>query len=282
MNAERLLALYEQVAEAPDAVPRLRRFVLDLAVRGKLVEQDAGDEPASELLKRIAAEKARLVKAGRIGKQKALPKIDNEPFDVPSSWCWVAIREVTSDRGQRVPDSDFTYIDVTAINKEAGVVAEPKVLTKDDAPSRARKITAKGDVLYSCVRPYLLNVAILDQDFEPPPIASTAFAVLNGHNLILPKYLWIVLRSPFMVACVEANQRGQAYPAINDADFAVLPIPIPPLAEQHRIVAKVDALMALCDRLEAALTTSDTTRARLLEALLHEALTPGAGEMEAA
>ena len=66
MNADRLLALYERVAEAPGAVPRLRRFVLDLAVRGKLVAQDAGDEPASELLKRIAAEKARLVKAGEI------------------------------------------------------------------------------------------------------------------------------------------------------------------------------------------------------------------------
>jgi type I restriction enzyme S subunit len=65
MNADRLLALYEKVAEAPDAIARLRRFVLDLAVRGKLVAQDAGDEPASELLKRIAAEKARLVKRGR-------------------------------------------------------------------------------------------------------------------------------------------------------------------------------------------------------------------------
>ena len=68
--------------------------------------------------------------------------------------------------------------------------------------------------------------------------------------------------------------RGQAYPAINDSDLALLPLPLPPLAEQHRIVAKVDALMALCDRVEAALTTTDTTRARLLESLLHEALSP--------
>ena len=73
---------------------------------------------------------------------------------------------------------------------------------------------------------------------------------------------------------VEDNQRGQAYPAINDADFAVLPFPLPPLAEQHRIVVKVDELMALCDGLEAALAQADTTRQRLLEALLREALTP--------
>ncbi|WP_299844625.1 restriction endonuclease subunit S [uncultured Jannaschia sp.] len=280
MNAERLLVLYEKVAEAPDAVPRLRRFVLDLAVRGKLVPQDGGDEPASELLKRIAAEKARLVKAGEIRKPKALPPVDDEPFDLPSNWRWVRIREVTSNRGQRVPDSDFTYIDVTAINKEAGIVAEPNVLNKDEAPSRARKIAAKDDVLYSCVRPYLLNVAILDQDFDPAPIASTAFAVLNGHGLVLPRYLWITLRSPFMVECVEENQRGQAYPAINDADFAVLPFPLPPLAEQRRIVVKVEELMALLDRLEAARNAREATRDRLTAASLARLTAPGTDQAD--
>lgn len=209
MNAERLLALYEKVAEAPDAVPRLRRLVLDLAVRGKLVPQDPGDEPASELLKRIAAEKARLGKAGEIRKPKALPPLEDEPFDLPSNWCWVRIREVTSDRGQCIPDGNFTYIDVTAINKESGIVAEPKVLAKDETPSRARKIASQGDVLYSCVRPYLLNVAVLDRDFDPPPIASTAFAVLNGYGLVLPWYLWIALRSPFMVECVEKTSAAK-------------------------------------------------------------------------
>jgi type I restriction enzyme S subunit len=120
-----------------------------------------------------------------------------------------------------------------------------------------------------------LNVAVLDDDFDPPPIASTAFAVLNGFGLVLPRYQWVVLRSPFMVGCVEENQRGQAYPAINDSDFAVLPFPLPPLAEQGRIVAKVEELMALLDRLEAALKTRNDLRARLLESVLHEALVGG-------
>ncbi|NQW51428.1 MAG: restriction endonuclease subunit S, partial [Rhodospirillales bacterium] len=245
MNAERLLARYERIADAPDTIGRLRRFLLDLAVRGKLVPQDPKDEPASELLKRIAAEKARLVKAGEIRKPKSLPNVEEPPFNLPQNWRWTPIREVTSDRGQKVPQSTFTYIDVTALDKEAGVVADPKVLEASEAPSRARKITYKGDVIYSCVRPYLLNVAVIETDFDPQPIASTAFAILNGHGLVMPRYLWIVLRSPFMVECVEKNQRGQAYPAINDADFAVLPFPLPPLAEQHPIVAKVDELMAL-------------------------------------
>ena len=145
------------------------------------------------------------------------------------------------------------------------------MLQANEAPSRARKVVQKGDVLYSCVRPYLLNVAIVDHDFDPKPIASTAFAILNGHGLVLPRYLWIVLRSPFMVARVEEDMRGQAYPAINDTDFSILPFPLPPLAEQHRIVAKVDELMALCDRLEGIQNVGDERRRRLFGALLNNA-----------
>jgi type I restriction enzyme, S subunit len=268
MNAEGLLAHYGQIADAPDAIARLRRFILDLAVRGKLVPQAPTDEPASELLKRIAKEKARLVKAGEIRNPKALSAVDEPPFDLPQNWRWTRIREVATDRGQEIPQARFTYIDVTAIDKEAGVVADPKVLEAGEAPSRARKITRKGDVIYSCVRPYLLNVAVIETDFDPEPIASTAFAILNGHGLVLPRFIWIALRSPFMVECVQESQRGQAYPAINDTDFAVLPFPLPPLTEQHRIVAKVDELMGLCDRLEAARGSREALRDRLAVASL--------------
>lgn len=268
MNAERLLGVYERIAEAPDAVARLRQFILDLAVRGKLVYQDPADEPAQELLQLIEREKLELVRAGALKKQKPLPLLTEPPFELPHNWCWTRIREVTSDRGQKVPNSRFTYIDVSSINKELGVVSAPAVLEPVGAPSRARKVAIKGDVIYSCVRPYLLNVAILDEDFEPAPIVSTAFAVLNGHGLVLSRYIWIVLRSPFTVQCVEEVQRGQAYPAINDTDFALLPFPLPPLAEQRRIVAKVDELMALCDQMEAARTAREAKRDQLTAASL--------------
>ena len=265
MNADRLLAHYERIADVSDAVPRLRRFILDVAVRGKLVEQDQNDEPASELLKRIAGEKARLVKAGESRKDKSLPDIEpgDVPYEIPDGWKWTRIREITSNRGQTVPDCDFTYIDVTAINKEVGCIEGAKVISASEAPSRARKIVRKGDMLYSCVRPYLLNIAIVEREISPVPIASTAFAVLNGFGLVLPRYQWIVLRSPVMVTSVEEKMRGQAYPAINDSDFARLLFPLPPLAEQHRIVTKVDELMALCDRLEVARTKREATLDRL-------------------
>lgn len=271
MSPERLLTHFEQISEAPDAVPRLRRFILDLAVRGKLVEQDPADEPAAELLKRIAAEKKRLAKAGEIRKEKILPPIDEEgsSFNLPASWVWAPIRKITADRGQKIPDREFSYVDVSAIDKERGKIAEPQVLTPDAAPSRARKIVQKGDVIYSCVRPYLLNIAVVEEEFDPEPIVSTAFAVLNGLGFVVPRYLWIVLRSPYFVGCVEEKMRGQAYPAINDGDFAPLPVPLPSQAEQHRIVAKVDELMALCDELEAAQVKRERRRDRLVAATLH-------------
>lgn len=288
MNRELLLQHFNRISEAPDAIVRLRRFILDLAVRGKLVEQDPGDEPAGELLKRITAEKERLgftqrrkdAKKGKNGGDACcdVAALRELTFNLPVGWEWTRIRQITSDRGQTIPDKTFTYIDVTAINKEAGCIGDAQVVEPADAPSRARKKVFTGDVLYSCVRPYLLNIAVVEKDIIPAPIASTAFAVLNGFGLVLARYQWIVLRSPFMVECVENKMRGQAYPAINDSDFAVLPFPLPPLAEQHRIVAKVDELMALCDQLEAERNQRETHRDKLVAASLNRISTTPAEE----
>ena len=110
MNADRLLAHYERITDAPDAVPRLRRFILDLAVRGKLVEQDPNDEPASELLKRIAVEKERLLKAGTIRKQSALPPVvpSEKPFSVPNVWEWTRIGSTAYvEMGQSPPSEHY-------------------------------------------------------------------------------------------------------------------------------------------------------------------------------
>jgi type I restriction enzyme, S subunit len=270
MNPAQLLSHFNRISEAPDAIPRLRQFILDLAVRGKLVKQDPKDEPASELLRRIQAERARLLEAGEIREERILPPGNpNEMlFELPAGWEWTRIRQVTTDRGQTIPNEDFTYIDVTAIDKEAGCIADAKIIKPSNAPSRARKRVKKGDVLYSCVRPYLLNIAIVEKEIVPLPIASTAFAILYGFGLVLSKYLWIALRSPFMVECVEMKMRGQAYPAINDSDFALLPLPLPPAAEQRRIIAKVDELMALCDQLETAQAEREDRRNRLVASSL--------------
>jgi type I restriction enzyme S subunit len=251
-------------------IKKLRELILELAVRGKLVSQDLNDEPASELLKRIQAEKAKLITDGKIKKDKPLAAItENEkPFDLPNGWEWVRVGQIGHDWGQKPPDSDFTYIEVSAINSTQGVVSSPELVRPENAPSRARKVVKKGTVIYSTIRPYLLNVAVIEDDFLPEPIASTAFAIVHPFCFMPPRYFLCYFRSPVFVRYVESVQMGIAYPAINDGQFFSGLIPLPPLAEQRRIVAKVDELMALCDQLETRHSNAAEAHETLVSHLL--------------
>ncbi|CAH8242764.1 Type-1 restriction enzyme EcoAI specificity protein [Vibrio aestuarianus] len=251
-------------------VKKLRELILELAVRGKLVPQDPNDEPASVLLERIAAEKAQLVKEKKIKKPRKYEPIDDNslPFNIPSSWKWARIEDLGHDLGQKKPDKTFTYVDVGSINKELGYIDEPSILEHSEAPSRARKLVQKNTVIYSTVRPYLLNIAVIDRDFNPEPIASTAFAIIHPLSGISSSYIYRYLRSPSFIEYVESVQTGIAYPAINDKQFFFGLIPVPPSAEQHRIVAKVDELMALCDQLEQQTEASIEAHQVLVTTLL--------------
>ncbi|MEQ5287596.1 restriction endonuclease subunit S [Providencia huaxiensis] len=251
-------------------IKKLRELILELAVRGKLVPQNPNDEPASELLKRVVAEKAELVKQGKIKKQKPLPEIndDEKPFELPEGWEFMRMGHVGHDWGQKTPENDFTYIDVGSINKELGTISEPGVIRPKDAPSRARKIVRRNTVLYSTVRPYLLNIAVIDEDYDPEPIASTAFAIVHPWKGISSTFIYHYLRSPIFVSYVESCQTGIAYPAINDKQFFTGVIAIPPEEEQLRIVSKVNKLMSLCDQLEQQSLTSQDAHQQLAENLL--------------
>ncbi len=245
---------FTKLAESPNGIQKLRDLILQLAVQGKLVPQNPNDEPASELLKKIKAEKEKLTKQGKIKKQKPLLPIDpNEiPYKLPRGWEWIRLRRIAHDLGQKIPDKTFTYIDVATIDNKKGVVSKnPNILEANEAPSRARKLVENGTVIYSTVRPYLLNIAVIDRDFSPEPIVSTAFFVLHCFSGILNRYLYHYLRSQYFIDYVNNAMKGMAYPAVNDGTMSISLVPLPPFAEQKRIVAKVDQLMALCDELEA-------------------------------
>ena len=256
--------------KSPHGIQKLRELVLDLTVRGKLVPQDTNDEPASVLLENVRAEKAAMVKEGKVKKDKDFPDIaGNEiQFDLPVGWKWARINDVGHDWGQKTPHANFTYIDVSAIDNTAGVISTPSVLSASDAPSRARKIVKGGTVIYSTVRPYLKNICVIEEEYSPEPIASTAFAVLHPLQNMPGRFFALYLRSPEFVKYVESVQTGIAYPAINDKQFYGGLVPVPPLAEQHRIVAKVDELMALCDRLEQEQADNSNAHQTLVETLL--------------
>lgn len=265
----------------PEHVEALKQHILSLAVRGLLVPQEMGDEPAGEVLKRIMAEAVRLRKEGKAKKQRNYPPIQEGeiPFKVPENWVWARLDALCYDFGQKVPDKKFTYIDVGSINQQVGQITdEVKILEAKEAPSRARKIVKRGCIVYSTVRPYLLNIALVDGEFDYEPIASTAFAVINPHEGVLAQYLFWVLRSNFFTKFVETQMVGVAYPAVNDQNLFKGPIPLPPLPEQHRIVAKVASLFALIDRLSAAVREGEETRRRWLGALLRDLSEVRSGE----
>ena len=276
MNADRLLAFYERIADAPNAIVRFRRFILDLAVRGKLVEQDPNDEPASELLKRIAAEKARLVKAEVIKRPKQLRAVesDDTEFCIPSSWCWTRLGEVTSYI-QRGKSPKY------ASKSGALVVSQKCVQWSGLNLNKARKITyqslaayedirflREGDLLWNSTGTGTIGRVIRLID-PPERLVCDSHVTVVRCLLVSPEYIRTWLRTGNVYGLIEERAAGSTNQVELTAQMALNQVvPLPPLAEQHRIVAKVDELMALCDRLEVARAEREATRDRLSAASL--------------
>ena len=235
----------------------LKASILQLAIQGKLVEQRPEEGTGKELYQQIREERQAIIKAGKIKKGKVYSAIDEDeiPFDIPETWIWARLQDLVYNRGQEVPSKTFCYIDIGSIdNKRQKLNAADNVLEADKAPSRARKIVQMGDILYSTVRPYLHNMCIIDRGFSYTPIASTGFAAMTCFKGIYNKYLFYYLLSPSFdnYANDTENAKGVAYPAINDDRLYRAVVAVPPLAEQKRIVAKIEELLPLIDRYEQA------------------------------
>ncbi len=235
----------------------LRASLLQEAVTGRLVPQRAEEGSAETLYEEIQQEKARLIAEKKIKKEKPLPPVTEEeqPFSIPSTWKWVRLHEIVYNRGQTKPTKTFSYIDIGSIdNLHQKLGPTEKIMEPEHAPSRARKLVDLGDIIYSTVRPYLHNTCIIDRQFSHPPIASTGFAVMTCCSGIYNKFLFAYLLSPAFDSYANSNQnaKGVAYPAINDEKFYRAPIPLPPLAEQKRIVDKLEELLALAERIREA------------------------------
>ena len=204
---------------------------------------------------------------------------DEIPFEIPDSWEWVRLGSIVYNRGQMKPTSDFCYVDIGSIdNKRQRLGDTENIITPDKAPSRAKKIIDVGDIIYSTVRPYLHNMCIIDKQFSLQPIASTGFATMTCYSGLLNKYLFYYLLAPDFdnYANDTENSKGVAYPAINDDRLYKALIPLPPLSEQHRIVAKIEELLPYIERYgkaEEHITALNTTFPEALKkSILQEAV----------
>lgn len=259
------------LAGAPNGIKKLRELVLELAVRGKLVPQDPSDEPASELLMRIAEEKARLVAEGKIKNQKPLAEISEEErlFDLPPSWSWTRLAAIGVTATGGTPSTgnpeffggDLPFIGPGQING-AGQISDPeKWLTELARPETT--VAKPGDIFMVCIGGSIGKGAIADRELAFNQQINSVAILLASF-----RYVFNAMSGPKFQDSIRSAATGSATPIINRTNWDQLLISLPPLAEQHRIVAKVDELMALCDRLETQQFDAESAHAQLVQALL--------------
>ena len=263
-----LLSNLNLLATAPGGVARLRELILTLAVQGKLVPQDPADEPASVLLQKIRAEKDRLIAEGKIKKDKPLAAIAEEekPFGLPVGWEWVRLGDVTNygatvKAGALHPDT--WVLDMEDIEKSSGRLLQRLLFAQRPALSDKNCFFA-GDVLYGKLRPYLNKVLVADED----GVCTTEIVPFRCYGDYVPQYFRMALSSPFFQEYVNARSYGMKMPRLGTQDARNALIPLPPIAEQSRIVSRVEELMHLCDALQAKGQLEATQHAQLLSTLL--------------
>lgn len=251
-------------------IKKLRELILELAVRGKLVPQDPNDEPASELLKRIAAEKAELVKQGKIKKQKLLPEIseDEKPFELPAGWEWVRLGFITNygecDKAEPTDaDADTWIVELEDIEKSTSRLLNRVTFSERPFKSSKNKFN-KNDVLYGKLRPYLDKVLVADDS----GVCTTEIIPIKVYGNILPGYLRLLLKSPRFIAYANESTHGMNLPRLGTDKAIHAVVELTAIAEQVRIVNKVDELMSLCDQLEQQSLLSLDAHQQLVKTLL--------------
>lgn len=230
---------------------RLRKSILQEAIQGKLTERDPADEPASELLKHIRAEREKLTKAGKTKKEgkTQLLQDDEIPFEIPDTWEWVRFDSVIEIASNLVNPTDYqTYPHIAPDNIEKGTgVLLPCRTVREDAVASPNHLFFKGQLIYSKIRPLLRKAVIAPFD----GLCSADMYPLN--TWINPAYLQMILLSDFFnqqIAGIIANRVKM--PKINQNELSKTIIPIPPFAEQQRIVDRVNDLLTMCDELKGS------------------------------
>jgi type I restriction enzyme S subunit len=260
-------------------IKKLRELILELAVRGLLVPQDPSDEPASVLLKKIAAEKEQLIKDKKIKKQKLLPPIDDDekPFELPDGWLWsrlgVVCKKVTDGSHNPPRDAGEGYPMLSSQNVNYDVI-------DFDSPSRFVTIEDfERENLRTAIKPLdvLLNIVASIGRSAVVPIDAPEFVLQRSVAVLSSKvdsyYLARMLVSPLCLNYYNIHAKGTAQKGIYLGKLSMMPLAIPPEAEQSRVFDKINELMALCDQLEQQTESSLTAHQTLVETLLNTLLT---------
>lgn len=277
-HADFYLNHLQRLTTRPDEIYSLRQTILNLAVRGRLVSQDTKDEPASELLKRIRAEKAQLAEERVIKKPDSmtLPTGSEFPFPLPRGWTSSNLQSlcISVTDGDHLPppkaDRGIPFLVIGNVRSQTLNFAGCRHVTEEyyralDVIRRPRQ----GDILYTLVGSYGIPVMVTD---DRQFCVQRHIGILRPSPKVNARFLSRTLESKLVFDQATTCATGIAQKTVPLAGLRGMVIPLPPLAEQHRIVAKVDELMALCDRLDDQLVTTQTDSCRFLDAVLNQAL----------
>ena len=262
-------------------IKKLRELILELAVRGKLVAQNPGDEPASKLLERIEAEKTRLVKEKKIKKQKALPAIteDDKPFELPVGWEWTTLSHLGVFSGGKTPSkasSKYWGGDIPWVTPKDMKVSE--ITDSEDKVTLLAIEDGLAEFQENAVL-FVVRSGILRRHF---PVAISKvnctvnqdLKVLSLIDNAIARYVQIMMMGFESYILKRLTKTGTTVESLKFEEFAKHYFLLPPEAEQHRIVTKVDELMTLCDQIKTHLQHQQQTRLHLADAMVDQALNP--------
>lgn len=281
---EKVDSISTELTHQLDLVKKLRQQLLQDAVQGKLVEQNLKDEPASELLKKIKAEKEKLIAEKKLKKEKELPPIKPEeiPFEIPENWIWCRLGEICNTitkgsspnwQGVQYVDEDKGILFITSKNVDSFKIDLSKATYVEEKFNEIepRSILKKGDLLTNIVGASIGRTALFDLDIIAN--INQAVCILRiEHKLIDKIFLLNLMNSDLALKMMFESQFAPGRANLSMGNIANFTIPLPPLAEQTRIVQKIDELMQYCNELEASIKQSESQNSTLLQQVLREAL----------
>ena len=252
---------FDIALKSPDGIKKLRELILSLAMQGKLVPQNVKDQSASELLKEIEAEKKKLIKEGKIKKQEPLPPIKPEeiPYEAPVGWVWVRLGTILSKYGagstplggQKVyKDNGIMFLRSQNIWNDGLRIEDVARIEQSTHEKMAGTKVETNDILLNITGASIGRSAIFPSNFDEANV-SQHVAILRSISRNIVPFLHGVVISPLFQKTIMEKQVGVSREGLSMSKLKDFLIPLPPLAEQKRIVAKIDQLMAQCDKLEA-------------------------------
>lgn len=274
---QRIAGHFDTLFTTEESIAQLKQTILQLAVMGKLVPQDPNDEPASELLKKIAAEKAKLVKEGKIRNAKQLLPIaeDEKPFELPSGWAFCRLQELVSTlgdglHGTPIYDNAGDYYFINGNNLSNGdIVIKPDTKRVGQTEYEKHRKELNDSTVLISINGTIGNVAFFKGEQVILGKSACYFNLLSGiEKLFIKRFI----ESPFFFGYAASQATGSTISNLGLKAMNAFPIPLPPTSEQVRIIAKLDELFALCDQLKSRLSDAQTTQLHLADALVERAI----------